>query len=237
MKKIQLLVITLLGAGLMACSSLVVKNSSATLIPVQQNDIALSKLEATISPYRDSVDQQMNEVLALAPVNFLAERPSGNLNNWTADALFTNQLKQVRDATPVMCLLNFGGLRSSINAGPVTLGDIFKLSPFDNLVVWATLPIEVLPEIEQYLIKSGGEPISGAKLVNGKLIIDGMPTDSKEFIVITSDYLANGGDKMHFFKKATHLNETGIVLRDCLIEEAKTQQTLINNPENRISIK
>jgi 2',3'-cyclic-nucleotide 2'-phosphodiesterase (5'-nucleotidase family) len=147
---------------------------------------------------------------------------------WVANALFVNQTKNVRLTQPVVCLLNTGGIRSSIGKGNVTLGDMYKVMPFDNTIVWVELPIEVLPEIEAYLNKSGGEPMANLILKEGKLSITNSPENPTHFWVITSDYLLNGGDKMNFFSKRTNLNETGKLLRDVLIEEARSQGKLMN---------
>jgi len=191
--------------------------------PDKQDD----PLSASIRPYRDSLLEQMNEVIAFADTNFVVERPSGNLNDWVADAVLVNQTKNVRMTLPAMCLLNFGGLRSPINHGEVTLGDIYKVSPFDNKVVWATMPLSVLPEIASYLSKTGGEPIAGATFKDGVLTLNSPNDQQSEFVIITSDFLVNGGDKMYFFQKATEITHTDKLLRDCLIEEAKAQRTLI----------
>lgn len=229
--------IIILGAGLSACSSYSVSSQQSQLIAVQQLDENLSNLENQIAPYRDSLNTAMNQVIAFADTNFIPERPSGNLNNWVADAVMTNQTKHVRLSMPIMVLLNTGGLRSTLNKGEITIGDIFKIMPFDNTVVWATIPVEVIPEIEHYLVQTGGEPISGATLVDGKLNINGLSESTKEFIIITSDYLANGGDKMYFFRKAKETNFTAKLMRDCLMEEATIQGTLNSDPTQRIILK
>jgi hypothetical protein len=106
--------------------------------------------------------------------------------------------------------------------------------PFENTLVWVELPVSVIPEIENYLINSGGEPMSNCKLIGGKLIINGMRDNSTKIWILTSDYLLNGGDKMDFFKKKTNINFTGKLLRDILIEEVKAQGTLVENKELRI---
>ena len=216
----------LAGAGLWACSSHLVVNTNVSKEPVTKTIAADSSLNAFISPYKDSLDKRMNEVLAKAEVDFIVQRPSSNLMNWVANALFVNQTKNVRLTQPVVCLLNTGGIRSSIGKGNVTLGDIYKVMPFDNIVVWVELPISVLPEIEAYLNKTGGEPMANLSMIEGKLSIPSSPENPSHFWVITSDYLLNGGDKMTFFTKRTNVNETGKLLRDILIEEARNQGTL-----------
>lgn len=226
-----------MGAGLTACSSFYVSSYSHQLLPIEKEQFEITELEKEIAPYRDSIEWEMNKVIAFADTNFVPERPNGNLNNWCADALLTHQTKNVRLTAPVMSLLNVGGLRTTINKGNVTIGDIFKIMPFDNSVVWVRMPIQVIPEIADYLTKSGGEPISGAFLKNGNLSVNGVDENTKEIIIITSDYLVNGGDKMYFFQKAIEVIHTGRLLRDCLIAEAKEQGTLISNSETRIEVK
>ncbi len=215
------------GAGLWACSSHLVVNGNSNKEAVSQNIIADSSLVSIIKPYKDSLDKRMNEVIAYSEEDFNVKRPASNLMNWVANALFVNQTKTVRLSQPVVCLLNTGGIRSSIGKGNVTLGDLYKVMPFDNTVVWVELPIEVLPEIEAYLNKSGGEPMANLTLIEGKLSITSSPENPTHFWVITSDYLLNGGDKMTFFTKRTNVNETGKLLRNVLIEEARSQGTLI----------
>lgn len=220
------LILLFAGAGLWACSSHLVVNTNVSKEPVSKTITADSSLIAFISPYKDSLDKRMNEVLAIAEVDFIVQRPVSNLMNWVANALFVNQTKTVRLSQPVVCLLNTGGIRSSIGKGNVTLGDMYKVMPFDNMVVWVELPIEVLPEIEAYLNKSGGEPMANLTFNEGKLSITSSPENPTHFWVITSDFLLNGGDKMTFFTKRTNLNETGKLLRNVLIEEARNQGKL-----------
>jgi 2',3'-cyclic-nucleotide 2'-phosphodiesterase (5'-nucleotidase family) len=119
-----------------------------------------------------------------------------------------------------------GGIRSSFNKGPITVGDVFKVMPFDNELVWVKLPITALKDIEAYLNKSGGEPISNAQIVNGKLQLAGVNSQTQFFWVITSDYLMNGGDNMRFFSQKTAVNTTSKLLRNALLEEVKKQGEL-----------
>lgn len=174
------------------------------------------------------------EVIAFADKDFEKGRPSGSLNNWAADAVLTSQTRGKKLAYPAFSLLNVGGLRNTINKGDVHLGDIFKVMPFDNEVVWAQMPVAVLDEIADYLITTGGEPIGGAVLKDAKLIVDGVSGQTEYVWIITSDYLLNGGDHMYFFEKRVSTKYSNILLRDLMIEEVREQGTLIWNDENRI---
>lgn len=233
---IKYLIISLSGAGLLACSSVNTISAESELVPITDEYAVTSKVDSLIAPYQEDLKAEMNEVIAQAEKDFTSGRPNGSLNNWAADLVLVSQTRNVRLSIPVMVILNFGGLRNSINQGNVTIGDIYKVMPFDNEIVWTELPISALKDIEAYLINSGGEPIAGATLVNGSLKLNSENSQAETFIVITSDYLMNGGDKMNFFEKRVIENSTGVLLRDAMISEAKLQGTLIWSDEERIKL-
>lgn len=230
----KLITIIIAGASFVACSSHLSINSEQHVEPVTKELKEDDQITSAIKPFKDSLAVRMNEIIGYSEVDFYVARPSSNLMNWVADAIFVNQTKNIRLNQPVICLLNTGGIRSSIGKGNVTIGDLFKIMPFENTLVWVELPTSVIPEIEDYLKKSGGEPIANCKLIKGKLEINGMRDNSSHLWILTSDYLFNGGDKMDFFKKKTNVNFTGKLLRDLLIEEVKAQGTLVENREFRV---
>ncbi|MCH2224009.1 MAG: 5'-nucleotidase C-terminal domain-containing protein [Crocinitomicaceae bacterium] len=223
----------IIGAGLLACSSVKVKTDSNSIEVVASSN-SENIIDSLISPYKDSLESEMLEVLAYANQDFVKGRPSGSLNNWSADVILQSQIRNTRLSAPTFCLLNVGGLRNTINKGDVTLGDIYKVMPFDNEIVWVEMPIECMKDIEAYLKNSGGEPIAGAHVENGELKIDGVNDQTKKVWVITSDYLMNGGDRMVFFEKRISARLTGLLMRDAMINEAKLQGVLVWSDENRI---
>ena len=222
------------GAGLSACTRHLYIET-APQIKVEKSTKESVIMNEIIQPYRKELDEKMNIEIASSNVNFIVRRPSSNLMNWMADVVFTNQTKNVRLSKPAFCLLNTGGIRSSIGIGPVYLGDLYKLMPFDNTIIWARLPIKELKSIELYLTKTGGEPISNITMKNGMIQFNGFDkTDVEDFWVITSDYLFNGGDHMDFFQKSIETIETNKLIREVVIEEAKIQGQLVNDENSRI---
>ena len=230
------LVIFICGAGLLACSSVNTISAEGDLISVTGENESANVADSIIEPYWNELEEEMNEVIAKAEKDFTAGRPNGSLNNWATDLVLVSQTRNVRLSIPVMVLLNVGGLRNSINKGDVTIGDLYKVMPFDNEIVWVEMPLSSLKDIETYLNKSGGEPIAGATLQNGSLTLNSENSQAETFLVITSDYLLNGGDKMTFFEKRVSDNSTGVLLRDAMISEAKSQGTLIWSEEERIKL-
>ncbi len=225
----------MIGAGLWACSSVQHIEVESELLEIKAKNGKQNEITQIINPYRDSLEDEMNKIIAYAPKTFIKSRPNGSLNNWATDVVLNSQKEKLDLSGLFFCLLNYGGLRSPINQGGVTVGDIFKLMPFDNEIVIVTLPVTVLKEIGVYLKERGGEPIAGVKLINDKLIFEGKEiNDFYQVQIITSDYLMNGGDNMTFFDKKTDVYYTGKLMRDVMIEEARKQDTLIWTDEQRI---
>jgi 5'-nucleotidase, C-terminal domain len=221
----------IVGASLMACSAHFTPTFQIgyqSITTAQQDSTLLKQLQ----PYRDTLVQEFSTYVATAPLDLVIRRPGSNLMNWCADAVLSSQIANKRNSEPVICLLNTGGLRSSFGAGKLTLADFYKLMPFDNRVVWIHLPVSKIAEIEKYLLLSGGEPMANCLFKNGKLEIPSL-LPSHEFIwILTSDFLANGGDKMNFFLYSEK-EETNILLREILIETAYKQDTLLLDPQVR----
>jgi hypothetical protein len=223
---------SIVGASLMACSACFTPTfqiEAQTVVGVQNTDPELVEM---LQPYQDTLHTEFDAFVAATPEALILSRPSSNLMNWCADAVLSSQTANKRFNEPVICLLNTGGLRSSFGAGKLTLADFYKLMPFDNRLVWIHLPVYRISEIEKYLLKSGGEPIANCVFQDEKLQIPSL-NKSHDFIwVLTSDFLANGGDQMNFFL-GLEKQETNILLRDIFIETAKNQGVLVLDTQPR----
>lgn len=236
LKYITLLIV---GAGLLACSSVntvFLNSADSSNSDIVADGSSSNVVDSMIAPYQKELEAEMNAVISYAERPFEKGRPGGSLNNWAADALLASQTENARLSGPAFSLLNVGGLRNTINSGDVTLGDMFKVMPFDNEIVWVEMPIESLKDIVAYLTASGGEPIAGARLINGKLEVEGVNPDTKAVWIVTSDYLMNGGDNMDFFRQKIGVSRPNELLRDAFIRMAKKQKNLIWSDELRIKI-
>lgn len=223
----------IIGASLSACSLFFEYKPQVSFVEIKsavQDTTQLSFLGA----YQDTIREEFQQVIASTPEPLLIVRPGSNLMNWCADAVFSSQLANKKLSEPVICLLNTGGLRATFGAGNLTRADFFKLMPFDNKLVWIHYPVSKLKDIESYLVKSGGEPIANCTLDNGQLRINQLLPQHQFIWILTSDFLANGGDQMYFFLNETK-EETNILLRDIFMTVAKQQQVLVLDPQPRIT--
>lgn len=238
MKLLQISFITLLGAGLLACSSYYRTGVTTERYKIESgSDTAMDSL---IAPYRRQLSAAMGRVIGTTVSDLTVERPNSTMGQWVTDVLFQYGIDSVigRSDTvlPVIAIFNTGGLRASIAAGPVTVGDIYKVMPFDNAVSAVKLPADRLGKILEYIVAKGGEPVSNFRVANNKAELFGGAGSYDSFWVITSDFLANGGDKMYFFAAPLQRIDSPKLIRDLLLQEVENRKEIDVTREERIRL-
>ena len=233
----KFILLMIIGAGFSACSSYERAFVSLERLPVQAT-VSNTEMDSLVAPYRRALAIEMNRIIGTAVSDMQVARPNSPMGQWVADVLLAygkDSLVPANDRElPVIAILNTGGLRASFSQGAITVGDVYKLMPFDNLLVAVKLPVEKLSEIREYLKTTGGEPIAGFRIVKGELVTDLPLADARFFWVITTDFLANGGDKMYFFQSAAQKIPTALTLRDLLLKEVAVQQVINVRLEERV---
>ncbi len=216
-------------------------------IQVPQPD---TETDSIIAIYREALEAEMNQVLAHSTQHMTKASPEGLLNNFIADLILEegNLEYAPEDGHTIdFCLLNYGGLRTSIPEGPVTRSRIFELMPFENEMVVITLSGEKTRELFQYLAgNSGGMPVSAVYLeIKNRqphhVMINGDAFDAdRTYKVLTSDYLAGGGDGMNFFLDPLNSEPLGLKIRDAIIRHIETKnlegKQLSSQMDGRITI-
>jgi len=207
-----------------------VRSASAKLIPITPNLASDAGVEAIVAKYNDQLSGEMNQVIARTDVRLEGEKTrvrneETNLGNLIADI----QREIAKPWGAELSVINGGGIRESIGAGPISIGDVFKVIPFDNVIVVLDVPGSSLakifdrvaakePQTGNFLQISKGSSytIKDGKAVN--IIIDGKPIDpGRVYKVSTSDFLADGGDGFAEFV-GTRSYATGFTLRETLID-------------------
>lgn len=188
----------------------------------------------------------MSRVIGHSDSSLLAYAPESPLGNFVADVVFEAGFQYAStheicsDSNAIFSLLNFGGLRTSITQGPITRGDIYELMPFDNTVVIVKISKDSLFGMLDYFFVMKGQPVSNIRInldsAARSVLIGSAGTQTPEFVyVITSDYLANGGDKMNFLKNPVDRWDTGMLMRDVLISYIQKKDTIpYSSVENRV---
>ena len=173
-------------------------------------------------PYKIKIDNEMNEVLAYSKQDLKKGQPESLLGNWTTDVCLVIA-QQIYEREIDVAMFNNGGLRSSLSKGNVTKGDMFKLMPFENELVVVDLNKKDFQLLAEYYKKTGGQPISFSNDFN---------LGDSIFSILTTDYLANGGDKMIFYKNKEYTS-TNLKMRDALINYCNQTDTIDSKLDNR----
>ena len=195
-------------------------------VPVATSVTADPTAEAAIAPYRRQVEQRMNEVIGTAPVELKSDFTESALGNFVAD-LQREQAIKLLGKTVDLGLMTKGGLRSIIPAGPIKVGDIFELMPFENELLVLTLPGTTVQKLFQFGAEKKILSLANATFTvqNGRataILIGGRPlNEQQKYTLAVSDYLANGGDNLSFLKEATQTEKAGILLREAIISHIR----------------
>ena len=158
-----------------------------------------------------------------------------SMGNLVADAM----LDRVADQGVQIAIANSGGLRASIDAGEVTMGEVLTVLPFQNTLSTfeadgATI-IEALENgVSQVADGAGRFPqVAGLKFtfdasaepgsrVSDVMVMDGdafAPIDPEAtYLAVTNNYVRNGGDGYAMFKDAENAYDFGPDLADVTAE-------------------
>lgn len=188
-------------------------------------------MEAVIEPYRTKLMNDMSEVLCLSDDPLYGGRPESPLTNFCADLVLQESDSICMRKYPGMhidvSMVNRGGLRVPIPKGEVMVRHMFELMPFENEVVFLKIRGSELRRFIDHMASRGGEGVAGMRFgikddkgVNPE--INGRPLDdSTSYWLVTSDYIANGGDGSEILKQLTERIATGVKFRDMFIDHLR----------------
>lgn len=190
------------------------------------------KATEVIDKYRPSVDS------LLLPIGTTVEEltaypPEDKLSNFAGDVMlaFGNEWLGSNVGPQVkadMSITNFGGIRASMPCGKVTSFDIISIFPFDNKIVILDLEGKYVRMLmENFAKRARVEAMGGVrlKIEHNKLVectVAGEPIDdSRIYKVVTIDFLLGGGDSVYALKYASNVEDTGLFMRDVVINYIK----------------
>ena len=229
--------------SLLACQPLKwqVKQATSTKIALNEDvqNLADTAYVSYLKPFKLQVDAQMNVVIGRAAETMRGHAPESLLSNFSADAYRSSASAFLKSEVDI-AIVNLGGLRTIIPAGDIQLRKVFELMPFENELVILWLKGDKLNDLCQYFAGMGGEGVSGMRFTisNGKAVditIGGQAIDlQKIYTIATNDYLAGGNDKMVQLANNEKRVNTGIKVRDMLMEYIKNETANGRNIESRL---
>jgi 2',3'-cyclic-nucleotide 2'-phosphodiesterase (5'-nucleotidase family) len=180
--------------------------------------------------------------LVARPIATLAETMDGRgsqhaLGNFIADA-------QRMAARADVAVMNNGGIRASLRAGPVTYGSLFEVQPFANTLVRVTVRgldlreyferivsrDSVRAHVSGALVRYDPARAPGARVVSAT--VGGAPLDDgRTYTVAYNDFMASGGDNLSLAAVATVTEPVDVVDLDALIAFARAQPGGVIKPD------
>lgn len=166
-----------------------------------------AEIEALIQPYKNQLDEAINEIIGTSAITMTKDKPQSTLGNWMAD-LIHQQSEKYYNQSIDFGIVNYGGIRiSELRKGPVSLGKMYELMPFENMLVVVKVKGDVVQQLFDKMAAAGGWPISKQVRYEIKndlpqnIIINQKEIDpNKTYKIAMVDFLANGGNNCFFFK-------------------------------------
>ena len=194
-----------------------VRSSEVDLVRAWGDSLALppwDPIAALVDSMRSLVQPIVARVLGRA------SRPLGRvaLANLVTDAMRTAVHADVAITNP-------GGLRRDLEPGPITVGDVFELMPFENALVTVRLQGSALREVvasrpEKVLVSGLRGSWDPQRPAGERLVlehVDGAPLRADStYLVVTNSFVALGGDGFEGFEAGTDLTVTPTLLRDAI---------------------
>ncbi|MCX7567051.1 bifunctional metallophosphatase/5'-nucleotidase [Sulfitobacter sp. F26169L] len=153
------------------------------------------------------------------------------MGNLIADAMLARVAEQGID----VAIMNSGGIRASINAGQVTMGDVLTVLPFQNTLSTFQVTGEVLvaalengvsqieegagrfPQVSGMTFSFDPAAEAGSRVSD--VMVAGAAVDmAKTYGVVSNNYVRNGGDGYDMFETAANPYDFGPDLADVTAE-------------------
>lgn len=203
-----------------------------------------------IAAFQKPIEDLRKAVVATTPVPLTrSQSNAGNslLGNIITDAMLAYGSKSGAQ----VALMNNGGIRADIDAGPITFDELIQTSPFGNTMVVMDLSgAELLSAFEHGAAGNGvmlhvskGTKIKydmskpeGSRVTEAT--IDGTPVDpAKTYKVVVNNFMAGGGDAFTSLKDAKGARlDTGTLDRDVLADYLKAYTGADLTKDKRIEV-
>jgi len=209
------------------------------MIPLwQPQSLPQTPLSQFVSCLADSLDVEMGKVIATIPEAWKPDKFKETVvSRWMAEALKAEYAELYK---PDLAIINCGGIRKSIPAGPVTMQDMNELLPFSNYIVLFSCYGRDILTMDEYnqriaaekpydivqssakgwisqICKGGHGHDKQIYEINGKEL-----EPDKIYRVVSHDYLLGQWDKYLGFKPFD-VQETGDLILDAMIRQVKLQ--------------
>tara|TARA_R110000737_G_scaffold75587_3_gene105652 strand:- start:3640 stop:5199 length:1560 start_codon:yes stop_codon:yes gene_type:complete len=221
-------------------------------------DASVAEDEATVARIAEAaapLEEIRNRVVAEASDQIGGDRETCRAMECSMGTLIADaMLARVKDQGIEIAIQNGGGIRASIDAGPVTMGEVLTVLPFQNTLstfqVTGATVIEALENGVSQVEEGAGRFAQVAGLTYAfdaskpagervsDVMVGGAPIDpEKVYGVVSNNYVRNGGDGYKMFINAENAYDFGPDVADVLAEYLAAQGPFTPVTDGRITVK
>jgi len=184
----------------------------------------------------DRVAPRVNKQIATIATDLVRTGDQYPLGNLIADAMRAGGKGDI-------AVMNNGGIRTTLHAGPASYGALFLVQPFDNMLIRVTATGEALSTYLEKLVsrrinahvsgvsivydstRTGAARLVSATLAGGKRIEPG-----QTYQIVLNDFLATGGDGLALTKAAIKTEVLPTTDLDAFVEYLRTRPQPVQAP-------
>lgn len=206
-----------------------------------------AKVQALYDHYRPLMMARMSRTLGYSQRGLREYAPESPLSNFTGDALLAVSRAFYGEDGVDFSLANFGGIRTDLPQGDITLYDVFSTYPFENTLVLLDMKGSSVRKLFEGFAARHVEVLSGVKIVINKGVLEQALIrgeeidDNRIYHLATLDFLLGGGDGMSVLQENVGVHESGIGIRDAVItyigEFTKAGETVDCKTDGRVIVK
>lgn len=219
-------------------------------------DVALNpspEISALIKEIQNSIKEEYDRKIGVCEFDKTREPcPVENvLGNWVTDAMRWKTGAQI-------AFQNSGGIRADILSGPITIADIYEVSPFNNVLIVFELTSQQVKEVLECDVERGWDrlQVSGITYrhyakdakpegervdyveVNGEVLVDKgeVLLPNRIYTTVSNDYVVGQAKDKYFNFPVSDSRDTGFPLNQVLVEWLEQNEVLACKIEARIQI-
>ncbi|MBU1107935.1 MAG: bifunctional metallophosphatase/5'-nucleotidase [Candidatus Riflebacteria bacterium] len=200
-----------------------------------------------VSRYNHQLEQQMGTVAGFTDKDLSLTKDLKKTHILTMGTFTAQSMLEAGKGD--ICVVNSGAIKTGIEAGEITIGEIYEALPYDNTVVTFTMSGKDVQAMFDFICSNKTPPdgyqYAGMNaeldMVKGQaknILIGGQPLDAeKKYRVSTSSFMANGnidGDKL--FAKVESVEDSGVFMRDAAINYLGRVKTVPDYSRSAVNI-
>jgi 5'-nucleotidase len=205
------------------------------------------QVQAIVDRYQAALDEALGGVVGQATSSIVrgaTRMVESEMGNFVTDAMRT-----YLDGVDI-AVTNAGGLRADIDAGPITLQEVYAVLPFNNTLVTMDLTgAQVRQALEEGANSQYGTvQVSGLRWsydadapfgdrVTSVTLADGTSLDgSATYRLATNNFMATGGDQFTTLTRGANTVDTGINLVEAVVRYLGANSPVDPQVEGRLTV-